>query len=161
MMGVTGIEPDLVKSDTYKVLAIKKILTGKVRGVVGLKLMWTYGDLLATVKEWSLQTRVESRDAGNMNVDQVRREESPEEGKEGTQAMGQEYEHGYGTGGQPWSYDPWAMNSPGPEIDALGKGKAGGKGYGKMGKGMPYSGNSSWGNYRGMGYPGGGYNNNK
>ena len=83
---VTGIEPDLIKSDTYKVLAIKKILTGKVRDVVGLKLMWTYGDLLATVKEWSLQTRVESRDAGNMNVDQVRREESPEEGKEGTQA---------------------------------------------------------------------------
>ena len=48
---MTGIEPDLMKSDTYKVLAIKKILTGKVRDVVEFKLMWTYADLLATVKE--------------------------------------------------------------------------------------------------------------
>ena len=75
--------------------------------------MWTYGELLATVKEWSLQHRAESRDKGNMNVDQVHQEEQSGENKEGTQEAGSTFGHGNGIGEQPWQYDPWSAASSG------------------------------------------------
>ena len=52
---VARIDPDLGMSDRYKMFAVRKIITGKVKEIIGNRLTWKWTDMLKTILDWSLK----------------------------------------------------------------------------------------------------------
>ena len=143
---VVRLDMNLKMHDNYKVNAVKKILTGKVRTIVGNRLNWTWDELLATVRDWSLQAGVEHREKsqGAMETNQVTATEGPN-GQVGIPNEPGESDSNNRCGvcgvdvteamqwGDCWC-GAWACRQSREEVDALGKGKSEGK-NGVLGKG--------------------------